>query len=458
MNKKISVFILLLFIGILPIAEALTLYDSQTTSDTVYGNIVGAAWEAQTITPTTTHQITVVSLLLYQSSADGTVTVSMRAGTNPTGVDLCNATMAGSSITTNSAGAWYNFSMSPTVYFSSGNSYSIVVRYSGNGYVRWLISVGGGYAGGNLLTSTNSGSSWTNRTYDGTFYEYGNPDTTAPTYSSLTASSAVANSTCSFSSTWSDDLSLSGYIFSSNNTGTWANNTWTAFTSTPQTVTASKTLNSTIANVVSYKWFANDTANNWNSTTQQNLTTTQTSYVVLLTGKTTATLDETVSINAQVLKGGVWFGNWVMNITNNGGLFIGNLTDRTFTFTEPSAVTHTFDVTGLVDTAIETAVNFTVTPLVVVWDSLSGDGSPSSGRTPTPTPMPFPTETPTASPLIDFENLEVSQEAIAGGIVIVIFSVMLAGTFAFYKPKKHRNVKVAKPEDIEFPHFKRRHT
>jgi hypothetical protein len=73
----------------------------------------------------------------------------------------------------------------------------------------------------------------------------------------------------------SDDTNVSTYIFSTNNTGTWTNDTATAFSNFFNTTAAwanvTKTLNDTVGNVVSYVWYANDTSNNWSSSDQYNL-------------------------------------------------------------------------------------------------------------------------------------------------------------------------------------------
>jgi|GEM_PF-2912107 len=101
--------------------------------------------------------------------------------------------------------------------------------------------------------------------------------TTPPTYSSISANTTIANQPCSFSCFWTDETGLAftgGYIFETNNTGTFTNDTWTAFSTDPQWANATKTLNDTVGNVVSYLWYANDTGNRWNSTDQYNLTVT----------------------------------------------------------------------------------------------------------------------------------------------------------------------------------------
>ena len=105
----------------------------------------------------------------------------------------------------------------------------------------------------------------------------GGGDSTAPTYSDLSVSSTVAGASAQFNATFNDetDLTTTGsYIFSTNNTGSWINETAVIFTSTPQTVSVSKTLNSTVGLPIGYNWFFNDTAGNWNTTGIQTITLT----------------------------------------------------------------------------------------------------------------------------------------------------------------------------------------
>ena len=50
-------------------------------------------------------------------------------------------------------------------------------------------------------------------------------DQTAPTYSGISTSTIEAGATCYFNITANDNVALSHYIFSTNNTGSWANDT-----------------------------------------------------------------------------------------------------------------------------------------------------------------------------------------------------------------------------------------
>jgi len=90
------------------------------------------------------------------------------------------------------------------------------------------------------------------------------PDTTPPTFSSTTTNTTLAGTAVNFSTIIADETALSGYIFSTNNTGTWTNYTWTALSSgsTAYNITI---LNLTVGAVVNYVFYANDTSNNWNA-------------------------------------------------------------------------------------------------------------------------------------------------------------------------------------------------
>ncbi len=103
-------------------------------------------------------------------------------------------------------------------------------------------------------------------------------DKIPPTYGSISTNTSIAGAPCNFDSLISDDTNVSTYIFSTNNTGTWTNDTAIAFSNFYNSTTAwanvTKTLNDTAGNTVSYLWFANDTSNNWSSSNQNNLTLT----------------------------------------------------------------------------------------------------------------------------------------------------------------------------------------
>jgi peptidylprolyl isomerase len=102
-----------------------------------------------------------------------------------------------------------------------------------------------------------------------------NPRSQPPNYSSISSSTTNHGGMCTFSALWSGGANVSGYIFGSNNTGTFINDTWTPFSDfaneTAAYSTATRTLNDTIGNTVSWAFWCNDTRNRWTATSTQNL-------------------------------------------------------------------------------------------------------------------------------------------------------------------------------------------
>jgi hypothetical protein len=106
-----------------------------------------------------------------------------------------------------------------------------------------------------------------------------NPETTPPTYSTLTFSTTISGSLVEFAITGNDNVNLSYAIFTTNNTGTWVPTAPITFTSTPQTVNVSKVLTSTTGVKVGYRWLITDTSGNINDTGVHYLTTTSSGYI-----------------------------------------------------------------------------------------------------------------------------------------------------------------------------------
>ena len=103
------------------------------------------------------------------------------------------------------------------------------------------------------------------------------PDETLPTYSNNQTNTTIAGASCNFSITYDDDTALEPdgeWIFSTNNTGTWTNESVESFTDTPEWANVTKTLNSTSGISIGFRWYANDTAGNNNNTGIFSLITT----------------------------------------------------------------------------------------------------------------------------------------------------------------------------------------
>jgi len=148
-----------------------------------------------------------------------------------------------------------------------------------------------------------------------------------PTYSNISVNATVAGQPCKFSVLWADETNVSGFIFRTNNTGSWINDTWTSTwsgwaTTKSAWANVTKTLNSTIGLVVSYQWLCNDTINGWNSTTIQNLTTTS--------DTTPPTYSDVGTNTTNAGRTCLFYAKWADNValktfifgTNNSGLWI----------------------------------------------------------------------------------------------------------------------------------------
>jgi len=138
------------------------------------------------------------------------------------------------------------------------------------------IFIGAGDSSGNPGSDTDNLEVYIDRVIVST--EYIGPetagDTTPPTYNDVSYNATLAGQPCLFSCKWTDDTGLGGYIFSWNASGAWQNDTWSSFSANPDWANVTKTLPSQVGLVIGYRWYANDTSNNWNATTIFTLTTT----------------------------------------------------------------------------------------------------------------------------------------------------------------------------------------
>jgi parallel beta-helix repeat protein len=101
-------------------------------------------------------------------------------------------------------------------------------------------------------------------------------DTTPPTYSNAANNQSTPGLATLFSLNVSDNLALhpnGQYIFSTNNTGVWVNDSAVNFTATPQWANVTKTLNTTGKIVIGYRWYLDDNMGNVNNTPIYTLTT-----------------------------------------------------------------------------------------------------------------------------------------------------------------------------------------
>lgn len=135
-------------------------------------------WLAQTFTPAIAHKITSVKLLLQKDGNPRTLTVSIKATSDgmPTGDDLCVGTTSGTTLPSwPSAAVWREITLGAGANLNVDTKYAIVVRaLDGDiaNYAMWrLDSSSPTYTRGHSYTSTNSGSSWLQKTGEDFMFE-----------------------------------------------------------------------------------------------------------------------------------------------------------------------------------------------------------------------------------------------------------------------------------------------
>jgi len=84
-----------------------------------------------------------------------------------------------------------------------------------------------------------------------------------PTFSDISYSTNIMSLPCTFSCKWSSEYGLSGYVFGTNNTGCWINETWSPLTGNSAWANVTNVLNSTYEARIEYRWWCNDTAGRW---------------------------------------------------------------------------------------------------------------------------------------------------------------------------------------------------
>lgn len=96
----------------------------------------------------------------------------------------------------------------------------------------------------------------------------------SPYYSQVSSNETRQGKPCLFSCYWQDDVGLSHYVFGYNGTGSWVNTTGT-LTGTGDWANESKTLPNNPGVTVGYRWWCNDTGDNWSNTPVYTLVTTE---------------------------------------------------------------------------------------------------------------------------------------------------------------------------------------
>lgn len=119
-------------------------------------------------------------------------------------------------------------------------------------------------------------SGWMCRSNATVFYMNRSAGYVVPLWSSQSVNTTTAGRVAGFSITLRDPVGLAGYFFSTNNSGSWQNDTFVQFPAGTNStaIVISKTLNSTVGAEVRWAVIFNNTLGNWNSTPNFALTTT----------------------------------------------------------------------------------------------------------------------------------------------------------------------------------------
>ena len=163
-----------------------------------------------------------------------------------------NVSLGGFVFSTNNTGVWQNDSW---VSFGGTPSWANVSKV--------LSSVVGGVVGYRWFVNDSSGVWVDSGVKTLTVQSVG---VGSPVVSNVSAGPVLAGGSCVFSSFWSDNVSLGGFVFSTNNTGVWQNDSWVSFGGTPSWANVSKVLSSVVGGVVGYRWFVNDSSGVWAKT------------------------------------------------------------------------------------------------------------------------------------------------------------------------------------------------
>jgi PKD repeat protein len=196
------------------------------------------------------------------------------------------------------------------------------------------------------------------------------PDTAPPEWSNAGTNNTAAGQPTLFHVKWTDDIGLSGFIFGTNNTGAWTNDTWTPMSGTTDWSNVTKILNSTGGLVVQWRAWANDTSDNWNDAGILSLTTTQPPVASFIYSPSTPYTGENVTFNATdsydpdgTIASYLWdFGDG----TNASGVIVTHSYADNGTYTVTQTVT---DNDGLSDTTSANVTVFNRLPVAIFTES-----------------------------------------------------------------------------------------
>lgn len=154
---------------------------SYIVDDNTFDNFFSQYWRGQTFTTTGAYTVTSVKLKIYRSGSPGTITVSIRDTTagKPSGIDLCSGTTNGNTLTGVDPGEWREITFGAGYALNATTKYAIVIHGGDtSNRIFWRVdTTSPAYTGGNYVSSTDSGVSWSTETYDAMFEVWGSTGT-----------------------------------------------------------------------------------------------------------------------------------------------------------------------------------------------------------------------------------------------------------------------------------------
>jgi hypothetical protein len=160
---------------------------------------------------------------------------------------------------------WYNVSTKPSyIYINEAKEVKIDFNIPSDAEAKTYsitISVKGNTSDGKTISAAKSVN-----------MEITSPVTSLPPSYATASGNLTSDGKIVFSLRWFADAGMSGYIFSSNMSGEWVNDSWTPLTGTSGSFDVTKDLNST-SETVAWKIYSNDTSNAWTSSDEYTVNT-----------------------------------------------------------------------------------------------------------------------------------------------------------------------------------------
>lgn len=158
---------------------------SYTSGDDALQDFYGANWIAQTFTTSTSSiNTTSVKIKVKRNGTPSTITIGIQAldvNSKPDGTDLTSGSLDYTDLIDDGDTEWITIPLDDYT-LSTSTTYAMVIREasgdSSNKY-QSRIKTTGTYSGGNILISTNSGSTWAAGSSDILFDLYGDTETIA---------------------------------------------------------------------------------------------------------------------------------------------------------------------------------------------------------------------------------------------------------------------------------------